>query len=101
LQPNLHFYEEILERINVDAHDCMMVGNDVQEDLVAGQLGMQTYLITDHMLNRNNSAIVCDEQGGYEDSTNLSKDFHNYDILIYFNKKSTKLFTIYRLFIII
>lgn len=66
-KPNLHFYEEILERIGKDASSCMMVGNDVQEDLVAGQLGMKTYLITEHMLNRNNGTIVCDEQGGYED----------------------------------
>ena len=44
-----------------------MVGNDVQEDLVAGNLGIETYLITNYMINRNNEEIESTYQGTYED----------------------------------
>ena len=48
-------------------HQCMMVGNDVEEDMVASRLGIKTYLITDHLINSRNNPIICDYQGTYED----------------------------------
>ncbi len=65
-KPHLEYYEEILEQIGAQADDCIMVGNDVAEDLVAKKLGMKTYLITDHMLNKNNLEIITDHRGTYE-----------------------------------
>lgn len=66
-KPHLEYYEEILENIGARPDECIMVGNDVSEDLVAKKLGMKTYLITDHMLNKNNLEIVTDHQGNYQD----------------------------------
>ena len=66
-KPHLEYYKEILEHIDAQPEDCIMVGNDVSEDLVAKKLGLKTYLITDHMLNKNNLEIVTDHQGNYED----------------------------------
>ncbi|HSP47023.1 MAG TPA: HAD family hydrolase [Clostridiaceae bacterium] len=66
-KPQLQYYEEILRDIKKSAEECIMVGNDVLEDLVAKRLGIQTYLITDHMLNRNNIEIVTDQMGTYKD----------------------------------
>lgn len=66
-KPQLKYYEEILKDLNKTPEECLMVGNDVQEDLVAGRLGIQTYLITDHMLNRNNAEIVTNCSGTYQD----------------------------------
>ena len=37
--------------MNLKAEDCIMVGNDVREDMVAGQLGMKTFLLTDCVIN--------------------------------------------------
>ena len=31
--------------------ECLMVGNDVEEDLVAGTIGVQTVLVTDCLIN--------------------------------------------------
>ncbi len=41
---NLHYYEKILKTIGYPAESCLMVG-DEDKDLIAGQLGMQTFLI--------------------------------------------------------
>ncbi len=66
-KPQVEFYQEVINKVNRNPDQCMMVGNDVQEDLVASKLGIQTYLITDHMLNRNAIQIESDYQGNYED----------------------------------
>jgi len=66
-KPHVEYYQEILEVIQKSPDECMMIGNDVEEDLAAGLLGMKTYLVTDHMLNRNNLDIKCDHCGSLND----------------------------------
>ena len=34
-----------------------MVGNDVSEDMVTGQLGMKTFLLSDCLINKENKDI--------------------------------------------
>ena len=41
----------------VDPAACLMVGNDVTEDMVARTLGMRVFLLTDHIINRQNEPI--------------------------------------------
>lgn len=52
-KPNLDYYREILRRMNLNAQDCLMVGNDVDEDMVASHIGMPVFLLTDCMINRH------------------------------------------------
>jgi FMN phosphatase YigB (HAD superfamily) len=66
-KPQIKYFEEILEKINKAPHQCIMVGNDVQEDLIASSLGMQTFLITNYMINRKANDINCNYKGTYED----------------------------------
>jgi len=66
-KPQIKFYEEILKDIGKAAEECMMVGNDVQEDLIAGKLGIKTYLIKDHLLHRTKEEIKTDYEGSYEE----------------------------------
>ena len=66
-KPQIYYYKEILEHIEKQPEECLMVGNDVQEDLIAGKLGMETYLIIDHMVHRTNNTIVPTYQGTYDD----------------------------------
>ncbi len=44
-----------------------MVGNDVFDDLPAGKIGIETFLITNHMLNRYNQDYKADKLGTYEE----------------------------------
>jgi FMN phosphatase YigB (HAD superfamily) len=73
-KPTREFYTEVLEAVSKEAKQCMMVGNDVQEDMIASKLGMQTYLITNHMINRHDRPIECDYQGTYEDFFSFVKE---------------------------
>lgn len=50
-KPNPEYYLEIAERIGRRPEECVMVGNDVEEDLVAAGVGMCTYLVEDHLIN--------------------------------------------------
>lgn len=66
-KPQPQFFSEILSDIKKKPEECMMVGNDAQEDMVAKALGIQTYLITTHLVARPNKPIVADHQGTYAD----------------------------------
>lgn len=73
-KPQLHFYKEILDVIGKNPEQCMMVGNDVQEDLIALKLGMKTFLVKNHMIHRTQEAIDCTYEGEYQDFYNFVKD---------------------------
>jgi FMN phosphatase YigB (HAD superfamily) len=73
-KPQLHFYQEILDVIGKKPEQCMMVGNDVQEDLIALNLGMDTFLVKDHMIHRTEEAIKSSYEGNYEDFHNFVKN---------------------------
>jgi len=73
-KPNINYYKEIVELLNLKATGCIMVGNDVQEDMVAADLGMKTYLVTDFLIDNNEGEKKIDWQGTMEELLNhLSK----------------------------
>jgi len=53
-KPHLEYYLEIASRLGVDPRECLMIGNDVQEDLVAASVGMRSCLVTDCLINTQN-----------------------------------------------
>ncbi len=65
-KPNIKYYEEILSKSNLDAKDCIMVGNDADEDTVAEELGMKVFLLTDCLINRNQKDISKYRNGNFE-----------------------------------
>lgn len=66
-KPHLQYYEQILEEINANPEDCLMVGNDMQEDMVASKLGMKTFLLEGYLIDRNTSYIEPTYRGSYLD----------------------------------
>ena len=64
-KPNPQYYAEILKVIGCDAKECLMVGNDAKEDLVAGEAGLHTFLLTDCMINSENKDITDYSKGGF------------------------------------
>ncbi|HPF21441.1 MAG TPA: HAD family hydrolase [Syntrophomonas sp.] len=66
-KPQLAYYEEICQRIGVGADECLMVGNDVDEDLPAGLLGMKTYLVEDLLIDKGQSRLFPDWRGSVND----------------------------------
>jgi len=66
-KPNIHYYQEILKQYNLSPDQVMMVGNDVDEDMIVENLGIDTYLITDCIKNKNNQDTQSFKQGSLKD----------------------------------
>jgi len=64
-KPNPAYYQEILDKMDLKAEDCLMVGNDAQEDMAAQETGMQVFLLTDCLINRQMSDISLYPQGSF------------------------------------
>jgi len=47
-KPNLGYYRELLTKIEREPQQCLMVGNSIAEDMCAGELGVNTFLVTDY-----------------------------------------------------
>ncbi|MBR5302868.1 MAG: HAD family hydrolase [Clostridia bacterium] len=65
-KPNLKYYEEIIHKLGLDPAHCLMVGNDVGEDMIAGKLGMKTFLLTDCLINRVGEDIEKYPHGSFD-----------------------------------
>jgi FMN phosphatase YigB (HAD superfamily) len=65
-KPNPDYYRDILETLKVRPEECVMVGNDVGEDMIAGELGMQVFLLTDCLINKHNADISRYPQGSFD-----------------------------------
>lgn len=56
-KPNPEYYRDILNTLGLKPEQCVMIGNDVAEDMAAGTLGMGTFLLTDCLINQKNEDI--------------------------------------------
>ena len=66
-KPNPLYYRELVEKLGLDPKECLMVGNDVEEDMVAGQLGMEVFLLTDCLINKKEKPTNGYPQGSFEE----------------------------------
>lgn len=65
-KPNPDYYTEILALTGLKGKDCLMVGNDSKEDLVAAELGFDTFLLEDYLIDRG-SPYTPTWRGGWPD----------------------------------
>ncbi len=72
-KPNPAYYEDICRRLQVKPEECLMIGNDVLEDMqTASSLGMDTFLVTDCIIPHE--GIVWEgKQGSFADLVNFLK----------------------------
>ena len=66
-KPNLDYYKDIMNTLGVEPSECLMVGNDVDEDMIAEKLGMKVFLITACMINKSEKDISLYPQGDFSD----------------------------------
>lgn len=66
-KPNLKYFESICEKCNIKPEESIMIGNDVDEDMCSAQLGFDTYLITDTIVNRENKDYSNYKNGTFEE----------------------------------
>ena len=65
---------KFLEQFELDPSECLMVGNDVEEDLAIRALGVPVFLITDTMENKKNLPIDSEYQGSMEELLEFVKE---------------------------
>ncbi len=64
-KPNPKYFAEILEKHGLRPEECVMVGNNVSEDVIpASSLGIRTVLVTDCLINHKDLPL-----DGYETCT--------------------------------
>ncbi len=66
-KPNPKYYEELLDKLNLKSDECIMVGNDVDDDMIAESLGIKVFLLTDNLINRGKKDISKYPKGSFDD----------------------------------
>ena len=61
------YYRDAAQRLGLSPEECLMVGNDAQEDMVAETTGMKVFLLTDCLINRDGADISVWPNGGFDE----------------------------------
>lgn len=72
-KPNPEYYREILGKLKLKPEECLMVGNDVTEDMVAGSIGMEVFLLTDCLINREDKNLDVYPHGSFPELLNYMR----------------------------
>ena len=65
-KPNPDYYRAILSACGLDPAECLMVGNDAEEDAwAASEAGIPVFLLTDCLINRKEKDVALWRRGGY------------------------------------
>jgi FMN phosphatase YigB (HAD superfamily) len=64
-KPHPHYFHDVLARLGLAPEETLMVGNDTEHDLGAGQAGIATFLVDTWMVDRLQGAWACDFRGGH------------------------------------
>ena len=65
-KPNPAYYHAVLSSMNLAPESCLMVGNDVDDDMPAAATGMKVFLLTDCLINRKEKDISAYPQGDFD-----------------------------------
>lgn len=66
-KPNPKYYIEVAARIGCAPQECLMVGNDVGDDMCAASVGMKVFLLTDCLINAKNEDISKYPNGSFDE----------------------------------
>lgn len=66
-KPNPLYYELLTKQLGVLPEECLMVGNDARDDMIAKTLGIKVFLLTDCLLNRENADLSPYPKGNFDD----------------------------------
>ncbi len=72
-KPNVKYFEEILDNLSLIPEQCIMIGNDVSDDMSAEFIGMDTYLVTDCLINTQNKDIIHYKKGTLQELLDFIK----------------------------
>lgn len=64
-KPNTKYFLSIAEKLGVAPEECLMVGNDVGDDMPARDIGMQVFLLTENLINKTGNSVDCFPNGDF------------------------------------
>ncbi len=73
-KPNPQYFGEILNRLDLSPEKTLMVGNDPLEDLIAGKLGIKTFLAEDYIVERKEQ-LPADYTGKLQDVVSIIENY--------------------------
>ena len=56
-----------MKKLSLNPSDCLMVGNDAAEDTAAKAVGIEVFLLTDCLINKNGIDISEYPNGGFKE----------------------------------
>ncbi len=65
-KPKAEYYCEILDKLSLKPNECAMIGNDVDDDMPASNIGMKVFLLTDCLINRSKKDISIYPHGDWK-----------------------------------
>ena len=66
-KPNPAYFQEIADKLGLLPQECLMVGNDVEDDMTAEQTGMKVFLLFGCLRNAKAKNLSRYPQGGFQD----------------------------------
>ena len=75
-KPSLNYYKEVVEKLGVKPEECLMVGNDVGEDMITEELGMKVFLLPADLINKVGKDISQYPQGDLTDLLKFIEGLH-------------------------
>lgn len=76
-KPNPMYYKKLLEELSLSPEECVMIGNDVGDDMVAESLGIKCFLLTDCLINRKDEDITKYTNGDFDALIDFIKEIIN------------------------
>lgn len=56
-KPNIKYFQEILDKLELKKEECLMIGNDLTDDFEITKLEVPLYIVTDHLINEKNREL--------------------------------------------
>ena len=70
-KPNPKYFAEIADVCDIKPDECLVIGNDAKEDTAALDTGMQVFIVTDWLINKENRNIDDYAHGSWKDLLNM------------------------------
>lgn len=70
-KPTAGYFEEVVRNLGKSPADCLMIGNDMIEDMGAKQIGTDIFFLTNHLINKKNADVCAYRHGGFEELLTL------------------------------
>ena len=65
IKPDPGFFREIMDKEGLRPEECLMVGNDADEDMCALEAGIDVFILTPCLINRRGRDLSAVPHGGY------------------------------------